>query len=342
MSWQADLAEQARAAMPVAMWHYTVSGAGEGVTAHEAARAWQDVRFAPRVLHDVTHVDLTTTVLDDEVSTPVAVAPTSLQRLAHPEGERAMARGAARAGALHVVSTNAGLPFADVDAGAPWWVQAYLPPTRDDVVPVLGSAGDAGARAVVLTVDTPLPGTKYLPRDEDWEGIDLSWFRCNFPVPSDTRWTADLVPDDIGWPHRTVGLPVVVKGVLRPEDALRCVEAGAAAVWVSNHGGRQLDRARSTRAALPAVAEAVAGRVQVYVDGGITSGLDVLAALALGADAVFLGRLPLQALAAGGEAGVAAALTTLSDELLEGLRLGGCRSTSDARGLLAPESSGRR
>ncbi|QBR91588.1 alpha-hydroxy acid oxidase [Nocardioides euryhalodurans] len=335
MTWQADLAERARAAMPEPMWDYTRTGALEGVTAAEAEAAWADVRFAPRVLRDVTDVEVSTSLLGADLATPVGVAPTAMQRVAHPDGERAMARGAAAAGALHVVSSNAGYPFAAIDVGSPWWVQAYLPPRRAELVPMLEAAVRAGARAAVLTVDTPVPGDKRVPREEDWRGIDLSWFRCNVDAPAGVRWAADVTPDDIGWLREATGLPVVVKGVLRADDARTCVEAGAAAVWVSNHGGRQLDRAVSTRYALPHVAAEVGDDVEVYVDGGIRSGLDVLAGLALGADAVFCGRLPVHALAAGGAPEVAGLLTRLTQELVDAMRLAGCPRPSDTRGIVA-------
>ncbi len=333
MTWQADLAARARAAMPAAMWEYVASGAREGVTTAEAGAAWRDVRFLPRVLHDVTSVDTTTTLLGSRVSTPVGVAPTALQRVVHPEGEIGMARGAAAAGALHVVSSNAGHLFEDLRQGGPWWLQLYLPPDREAARPVLEAAVAAGASAVVLTADTPVPGTKHKPREVDWEGVDLTWFRSNFSEPGDVRWAADLVPDDIGRLREVAGVPVVVKGVMRPDDARRCVEAGADAVWVSNHGGRQLDRTASTCQALPAVATEVGDDVQVYVDGGITGGLDALAALALGADAVFVGRLAVHALAAGGAEEVAATLDRVTDELVEGMRIGGCPRLRDTRGI---------
>ncbi|WP_432479746.1 alpha-hydroxy acid oxidase [Nocardioides sp. GXQ0305] len=336
MTWQADLAERARAAMPAAMWQYVSSGAREGVTAAEAGAAWRDVRFLPRVLQDVSHVDPATDVLGHRLATPVGIAPTALLRAAHPEGEVAMARGAAAAGALHVVSSNAGHPFAALRLGGPWWLQAYVPPDRDSLGPVLEAAVAAGASAVVLTADTPVAGTKYRPREQDWEGVDLSWFRTNFAAPGETRWATDLGPRDIGWLREVSGVPVVVKGVLRADDARRCVGAGADAVWVSNHGGRQLDRTVATRDALPDVAAAVGEQVQVYVDGGVSSGLDVLAALSLGADAAFVGRLAVHALAAGGADEVAATLDRLTAELVEGMRIAGCARVSDTPGIAGP------
>jgi len=334
MTWLTDLAEQARSVMPPAMWEHVEAGSWEGVSASEAAAAWHDVRFAPHVLRTGGAVDTSTQLLGSPVATPIAIAPTSLQRVAHPDGERAVARGAARAGALHVLSSNSGTRFAELEADGPWWLQVYVPPDRVSLEPVLLAARDAGAQALVLTVDTPVPGTKHRPVETDWDGIDLTWFRCNFDDPATTRWARDLGPDDIGW-LAGVGLPVVVKGVLRGDDADRCVAAGAAAVWVSNHGGRQLDRAVTTRAALPEVVDAVGGRTPVYVDGGIRSGLDALAALALGADAVFVGRPALHALAVAGADGVARLLGELTDELAEALLLAGCHGLADAPGVAA-------
>ena len=235
-----------------------------------------------------------------------------------------MAAGSAAAGCLHVVSSNAGTPFADL-GGDPWWLQAYLPPERDQVLPVLEEAVAQGARAVVLTVDTPFPGPKHAVDDADWTGIDLSWWRTNFPEPETPQpWKADLSPDDVSWLRERAGVPVVVKGVLRGDDAVRCLDAGAEGVYVSNHGGRQLDRSVSTARALAEVVAAVGERAEVYVDGGIRSGLDALAALALGATAAFVGRPALYALAVDGARGVERLLADLSEELREALVLAGC------------------
>jgi 4-hydroxymandelate oxidase len=240
-----------------------------------------------------------------------------------------------------VVSSNVGTPFADIGAtGVHWWLQAYLPADRTLAEPMLDRAVAAGARAVVLTVDTPVVGVKYASAGTAvvWETVDPRMLRVNFDAGHDGQPGAekalDLGPHDIGWLADHTGLPVVVKGVLRPEDAARTVQAGAAAVWVSNHGGRQLDRAAATAHCLPGVVAAVGEQSEVYVDGGLRSGLDVLAALALGADAVFLGRPPLLALV-DGEAGVTRWHRELRSQVVDALRLSGSRRPADARGLIA-------
>jgi 4-hydroxymandelate oxidase len=340
--WLAGLEERARETLAPAVLEYLLQGARDSVTTGEAVEAWRAVRFRPRVLHDVTHVDPGVTLLGHRSELPFGVAPTTLQRAVHPDGALAMARATADAGGVMVVSSNAGTPFAEIGAtGVRWWLQAYLPADRTLAEPMLERAVEAGAGAVVLTVDTPVVGTKYASPQVPvvWETVDPDLLRVNFDAGYDGQPGAekalDLGPHDIGWVAARSGLPVVVKGVLRAEDAHRAVQAGAAAVWVSNHGGRQLDRAASTASCLPEVVEVVGERAQVYVDGGIRSGLDVLAALSLGAVAVFLGRLPVLALA-GGQDGVAALHRELLAQTVDALRLAGCRTPADTRGLAAP------
>jgi 4-hydroxymandelate oxidase len=199
----------------------------------------------------------------------------------------------------------------------------------------------------VLTADTPVVGTKYgdcASGRTVWEFADPSWLRVNFPQgfgdrPGDEKAT-DLGPRDVAWLAAATGLPVVVKGVLHPTDARRCVDAGAAAVWVSNHGGRQLDGAVATADALADVVAEVGGSAEVYVDGGISVGRHVLAALGLGARAVFLGRPVLYALAVGGSAGVRNLLHGLHREVVEALRLAGCPTATEVHGdiLVKPDS----
>jgi 4-hydroxymandelate oxidase len=337
------LEQRAQDLLPEPVHRYYQQGARAGVTAGEAAAAWDRFRFLPKVLRDVTDVHTSTSLLGTHVSTPFALAPTTMQRAAHPDGEIAMARAAHACGALMVLSSNAGSTVEDIAAtGVDWWLQMYVTAERRTSLPLLRRAVAAGAKAIVLTVDTPVVST----RDEGvgptvWDLAEPAWLHANFPpgygdAAGDEKAT-DLGPQDVDWIAQATGLPVVVKGVLRPDDAHRCVEAGAQAVWVSNHGGRQLDHVASTASCLAGVAEAVGTSAEVYVDGGVRSARHALAALALGARGVFLGRLPLYALAAEGAEGVERMFTELTEELVETLRLAGCASASRVPAdLLAP------
>lgn len=345
--WQDELLERVSRSLPPHALRYFQAGARDEVTLAAASAAWRDIRFAPRVLRDVRTPSTATTLLGCSVSAPIGIAPTSLQRLAHPDGELAMARGAAAADALMVVSSNAGATFEDIAAtGVSWWLQAYLTADRELIAPTLNRAAAAGARAVVLTVDTPMPGPKYeLADDSAFGDLSLS-YGVNHPdvvrgLTPGSDHARDLGPGDVAWLTEVTGLPVVVKGVLRADDARRCVDAGAAAVWVSNHGGRQLDRSVATAHALGSVVHAVGTSAEIYVDGGVTQGLDVLAALASGAQAVFCGRLPLFALCDGGADGVSGALLALRDELVSAMALAGCPSLADTPGIIAPPAPNR-
>jgi 4-hydroxymandelate oxidase len=335
--WLDGLEDRARAALPAPVLEYVLQGAGVGTTAAAAPASWRDIRLAPHVLRDVTEIDAGVTLLGDRFEIPWGVAPTTLQRAVHPDGELAMARATAQAGGLMVVSSNAGTSFDAIGAtGVSWWLQAYLPADRTLAQSMLERAVNAGARAVVLTVDTPVVSTKHVDGVPVWDVIDPGLLRVNFDAGYDDDPGADkatdLGPHDLDWLADFTGLPVVVKGVLRPDDARRCVQAGARAIWVSNHGGRQLDRALPTLEALPGIVAEVDGQAEVYVDGGLRSGLDVLTAFACGADAAFLGRSPLLALVEG-EAGVTRLHATLRTQTEEALRLAGCRTLHDTRGI---------
>lgn len=341
--WLDRVEAMARESLPPAVYRYVAEGARDEITLGESTEAWRSYRLAPRVLRDVSAVDPSVDLLGERHPFPFGISPMTLQKAADPDGEVAMARAAAQVGVPLVVSSNSGSTFADIGAtGARWWIQAYLAGERKESLPVLQQAVEGGASAVVLTVDTPLLGTRYpapgVPKV--WEIAEPGWLGANASTttgldPADRAKAMDLGPEDLGWLAEVTGLPVVVKGVLRPEDAVRVLSAGASAVWISTHGGRQLDQAVATAHALAPIRAAVGKQPQVYVDGGLRSGLHVLVALALGATSVFIGRPAFYALAAGGQPGVVRALRELGEELVEALQLTGSASLADTPGLIA-------
>ena len=280
--------------LPADAYGYFAGGADDEVTLRENVEAFQRLRLRPRVLADVSGVSTKATVLGHDVSMPILVAPLAFQRLAHPEGEVATARAAARAGTIFCLSTVATAAPAEITEGVRWF-QLYVFKDRGFTRGLVEAAVEAGFSAIVLTADTPHLGRR--ERDH----------RTGFRVPSELiptlvghklltpEETFASMADDLSW--RDVegfasmsGLPVLVKGVLTAEDALLACESGAAGVVVSNHGGRQLDGVPATIEALPEVVDAVAGRIPILLDGGIRRGTDVVKALALGADAVLAGR----------------------------------------------------
>ena len=342
-AWWTGLESRARTALPPAVLRYVEAGARGEVTRSEARQAWHEVRLLPRVLRDVREVRLGRELLGCAVDAPLGIAPMTLQRAAHPRGEVAMAEAAAACGVPLVLSSNAGSTFADVGAtGATWWLQLYLSPDREVSDRVVEEAVRHGARAVVLTVDTPVVGTRHPEPDEPdvWEVADPGWVGANLreqdrePDPARREKARDLVAADLGRLGDRAGVPVVVKGVLRGDDAAAAVATGADGVWVSNHGGRQLDQAQATARCLARVREAVGPAPTVLVDGGVRSGLHALVGLALGADAVLVGRPLFLALAADGPDGVRRVLALLRDELEEAMRLSGCADLADAPGLV--------
>lgn len=322
------------------MWSYLNRGSGDQRTVGEAHEAWDRYRLRPRVLRDVAEVS-TGLSLFGEWRTPIGVAPTAFHAILHPEGEVATGRGAAAAGAPMVLSSRSTRRIEDVAAaiGGPWWFQVYLMRERSIIGAMIERAAAAGATAMVLTADTPYVGhrartpalSRPLPLGDDQALINV---REHFPDDVDDYWElidqrADLSLADIAWVADLSELPVIVKGVLRADDAAACVDAGADAVWVSNHGGRQLDRAVSTAAALPDVVAAVGDSVPVIVDGGVRDGFDALAALALGARTVMLGRPVMWSLATEGADGVASVLDELTGELRHAMGLAGAARLDD-------------
>ncbi len=337
-----DYEQLARERLDPGAYGYFAGGAGDERTLRENVAAWSRWQLRPRALVDVSETTTATTVLGTPVSMPLLVAPVAFQRMAHDDGERGMASAAAAAGTIMVLSTLATSTPAEVAAaapGAPRWFQVYI--FRDPGVTrsLIDQAADAGFLALTLTVDAPRLGR----RERD--------LRTGFQIPADVTVPsfaaavgepaagspADMfarMDPSVSWREleqlcEETHLPVLVKGVLTAEDARLACDHGAAGVVVSNHGGRQLDGVSATVDALPEIVEAVDGRIEVLVDGGVRRGADVARALALGARAVLAGRAPLWGLAARGEQGAREVLELLREEIELALVLLGCPSPED-------------
>jgi len=326
----ADYVEAAKAKVDPKEWCYFEGGAGDEVTLRANLAAYGRWRFRPRMLVDVSEVSTTTTLLGAPVAMPLGIAPFAMQRLIDPEGEVATARAAADAGALMCVSTLTTRSHAEIGTAGngPRWLQLYVLRDRERTLDHMHEARESGYSAVVLTVDLPYVGR----RERDLRlGFQNPPPDLHLPYASLFETSPALTWRDLEWIRSEIPLPLVLKGILTREDAILAVEHGADAVWVSNHGGRQLDGVAAGLDALPEVAEAVAGRCEVYVDGGVRRGGDVLKALALGARAAFAGRAFACALAVEGERGVAHALSLLRDEIALGLGLLGCTAPDQVR-----------
>jgi isopentenyl diphosphate isomerase/L-lactate dehydrogenase-like FMN-dependent dehydrogenase len=337
-----DYERAAAARLEGGAFGYFAGGANDEWTLRENRAAFSRWVLRPRVLVDVSKVTTATTVLGTEVSLPVLVAPTAFQRMAHPEGEAAMARGATAAGTVMTLSTIATATIEEVAAAAPEgkrWFQLYWSPDRGIVRDFVGRAVAESYGAIVLTVDLPVSGR----RERDLRtGFEIP---AEVPVPAfvaHAEAAATVSPTQIGqvvnagvtwrdleWLRSLSSLPLVIKGLVTEEDAMLACEAGADGIVVSNHGGRQLDGASATLDALPEVVEAVAGRAEVLMDGGIRRGTDVVKALALGARAVLAGRAPLWGLAVDGADGVQRVLELLRAEIELALTLCGCASPAE-------------
>jgi isopentenyl diphosphate isomerase/L-lactate dehydrogenase-like FMN-dependent dehydrogenase len=335
-----DYAEAARQRLEPGPYGYVVGGAGDEHTLRANTAAYGRWELRPRVLVDVGSVSTATTVLGTEVALPLLVAPTAFQRLCHPDGEVALARAAASVGTVMTLSTLSSVTPAELEAGAPGgpkWFQLYQSRDRGFTQELVQAAADAGFTALMLTVDLPVAGRRerdaragfVLPDDLPLPNIPLSLRRQDFHSALGAVVDDTLTWRDLEWLRSVCPLPLAVKGILTSEDALLAAEHGAAAVVVSNHGGRQLDGVPASLDALPEVVEEVGERVEVLVDGGIRRGTDVLKALALGATAALTGRAVLWGLAVDGEDGAARVLELLRRELETGLKLLGCPSPAE-------------
>ncbi|MDM4719020.1 alpha-hydroxy acid oxidase [Micromonospora sp. WMMA1363] len=346
----ADFADLARAVLPPEVWDFVDGGSGAETTLAANRRALDRVGVLPRVLRGVHTPCTEARLLGASHSLPVAVAPMAYQRLLHPDGEVALAGAAGAAGVPYVASTLSSVSIEEIAAvGGTVWFQLYWLRDRGLVTDLLDRAQAAGCTALVFTVDVPILGRRLRDVRNSFTipphmvanrsvGPDHRAPAATLGVSAVAAHTAEFFApavtwSDLDWLRERTAVPLVVKGVLDPRDAVRAAEAGVDAVVVSNHGGRQLDGAPATAAALPEVVAAVADRCEVLLDSGVRGGADVLRALALGAHGVLVGRPMLWALAAGGRAGAEIALSLLTGEFRDALALAGCADPVAARDL---------
>jgi isopentenyl diphosphate isomerase/L-lactate dehydrogenase-like FMN-dependent dehydrogenase len=341
----ADFARAAEEKLDPGVAGYFFGGAGDELTLRENVAAWSGWRLRPRVLAGLGEWSTEMELLGDEVSMPVLVAPVAYQGLVDPDGEEAMARAAAAAGTVMCLSTLATMrprPVAEAAPDGRRWFQLYCFKERAVTRALIEEAVDCGYEAIVVTVDAPRAGNRERDRRTGFEipeelGVPGVEAALGSGRAITIEETFDLMEPALTWSDleslaSDCRVPVLVKGVLAAEDAAQAIDRGAAGVVVSNHGGRQLDRCFATADALPEIVEAVGGRGAVLVDGGIRRGVDIAIALALGADAVLVGRPALWGLAAGGEAGARRVLELLREELELTLALCGCASPAALTG----------
>ncbi|XP_016181044.2 peroxisomal (S)-2-hydroxy-acid oxidase GLO1 isoform X2 [Arachis ipaensis] len=320
----------AKQKLPKMVYDFYASGAEDQWTLKENRDAFSRILFRPRILIDVSKVDMTTRILGFNISMPIMIAPTGMQKLAHPQGECAIARAASAANTIMTLSTMSNYSFEEVASTGPGirFFQLYMFKDRNLVTQLVRRAERAGFKAVVLTADRPFIGRREddikngfrLPPNvtlKNFEGLDFGEKNKAGSSVSQTRRHIDpsLNWKDVKWLQTITSLPIVVKGVLTAEDARIAVQAGVAGIIVSNHGARQLDYVPAPIMVLEEIVKAVEGRIGVFVDGGIRRGTDVYKALALGASSVFIGRAVVFSLAAEGEGGVRKVLKMLRDEL---------------------------
>jgi 4-hydroxymandelate oxidase len=338
----ADFEPLAEARVDPSAWGYLAGGSDDEVTLRDNVEAFRRLRLRPRVLVDVSVLDPATEAFGVSLPHPFIVAPMAAHDLAHTDAEAATARGSARSRTLFTLSTISSVPMEEVAAAArdgPRWFQLYASTDRDVTRGLVERAAAAGFGALVVTVDLPYAGN----RERD--------VRSSFRAPLGVHLPAEQPVDERGlvitstfewewlrWLRSITPIPLVAKGILRADDALRAVEAGCDGIWVSNHGGRQLDTAVAGIDALPEVAEAVGRRALLIVDGGVRRGTDVIKGLALGADLVAVGRPVLWGLAVDGEAGVDRILAILRRELELAMALCGARTVAE----LTPDLVARR
>ncbi len=350
-----DLEKIARDKMAATAFDYYASGADGEVTLLRNQSSYDRLQLHYRVLVDVSQRNMATTVLGRDIALPVLVAPTAFHKLAHPDGEAATARAADEAGTVMILSTLSNTPVEEVvqASSCPIWFQLYVYRDRGATKALVARAEAAGCEALVLTVDAPLLGRRErdvrnrfnLPPGLSVENLLPEGLGDLPPEIADSGLAAyfaslldsSLSWKDLEWLRSITSLPLLVKGIVRSDDALRAAEHGASGIVVSNHGGRQLDTSPATIEVLEEIVQAAGDHLEIFIDGGIRRGTDVLKALALGARGVLIGRPVLWGLAAEGQAGVAKVLSMLREELDLAMALCGCPSLADIhRDLVRP------
>lgn len=338
-----EFQELAKQALPKMYYDFYAGGAEDEHTLKENEKAFSRIMIRPRILVDVRHIDMSTSILGYNISAPIMIAPTAMHKLAHPHGELATARAAAACGTIMVLSFTATCSIEEVASScdAVRFFQLYVFKRRDVAAELVQRAARNGYKAIVLTVDTPRLGRREAdiknkmisPQIKNLEGLVSTEI---VPIEGSgvealalRAFDQSLNWKDIDWLRTVTKLPILLKGVLTREDATKAVEVGIDGIIVSNHGGRQLDYAPATISALEEVVIAVGGRVPVLFDGGIRRGSDVFKALALGAQAVLVGRPVIFGLAAKGEAGVRQVLNMLKAGLENTMALAGCPTLKD-------------
>ncbi|KAM7267140.1 hypothetical protein ACFE04_009306 [Oxalis oulophora] len=336
----------AKQKLPKYAYDYYASGAEDQWTLQENRNAFSRILFRPRILIDVSKIDMSTTVLGYKISMPIMIAPTAFQKMAHPDGEYATARAASSANTIMTLSSWATSSVEEVASTGPGirFFQLYVYKDRNVVAQLVRRAEAAGFKAIALTVDTPRLGRREsdiknrfnLPSHltlKNFEGLNLGQMdkSNDSGLASYVAGQIDrtLSWKDIQWLKTITSMPILVKGVITAEDARIAVQVGAAGIIVSNHGARQLDYVPATISALEEVVKGAQGRVPVFLDGGVRRGTDVFKALALGASGIFIGRPVVFSLAAEGEAGVKKVLQMLRDEFELTMALSGCRSLKE-------------
>lgn len=332
-----EFEEHARRCMPSMTYEFVASGAADENTLRWNREAYDRIRLRPRVLQDVASVDTTVSLLGRKLECPILLAPTAYQRAIHPEGEIATAKGAGAAGATWVVSTATTTTLEEIAraATAPLWFQLYVQPDRAITKDLVQRAESVGCQALCLTVDTPVQGARNRQAHARFTlpaGVTAPYMTqlgVGGRAITDARRGVVVTWKDVEWLQSVARVPLLLKGILTAEDADRGVAVGVSGIIVSNHGARNLDTLPATIDALPEVVERIGGRVPVLVDGGIRRGTDVLKAVALGADAVLIGRPYCYGLAVGGAVGVQRVIDILRTELQMAMQLMGRRSLKE-------------